>query len=138
MNNKYLSNSIMNMDLNEEIRETNDEFVNILRQLPNRRLKKQLKKQLTKERKIGEKKALQSVKNIFDENKQLKAELREIKKSKKETLNKIKELKKKQTKYQRDVEVRQLKQEKKELLNKIKEHAGTKLIKEEKTRRRVR
>ena len=47
MNNKYLSNSIMNMDLNEEIRKTNDEFVNILRQLPKRRLKKQLKKQVT-------------------------------------------------------------------------------------------
>ena len=97
MNNYFLSNSIMNMNLDEEIRKTNEDFMNILRQLPNSRLKEKLKKQRTKERKIVEKKALKSLKNIFDENKQLKVELRDIKKNKKEALNKIKELKKKQT-----------------------------------------
>ena len=81
--------------------------------------------------------ALKSVKNIFDENKQLKAELRELKKNKKEALNKIKELKKKQTKaYQRDAEVQRLKEEKKKLLKEIKEHQAFKREKEERQRRK--
>ena len=114
MNNNFLSNSIMNMNLDEEIRKTNEDFINILRQLPNSRLKKKIQKQRTKERKIGEKKALQSVKNIFDENKQLKQELKEIRKNKKEALNKIKELKKKQARaYQRDKQIQKLQEDKK-------------------------
>ena len=46
----------MNMNLDEEIRRTNADFVNTLRQLPNSRLKNKIKKQMIKERKIGEKK----------------------------------------------------------------------------------
>ena len=48
MNNNNLSNSILNMNLDEEIRKTNEDFINILRQLPNSRLKKKLQKQRVK------------------------------------------------------------------------------------------
>ena len=135
MNNNYLSNSIMNMNLDEEIRKTNEDFINILRQLPNSRLKKKLQKQRTKERKIGEKKALQSVKNIFDENKQLKAELREKKQREKKQKHELSDLRRqkkelsrklneeiKTAKYVRSETKKELKEQVKQFRTKIKQH----------------
>ena len=84
----------MNQDLKEEIRKTNNEFIELLKSLPNRRIQQQIKKQVRKQRKIGEKKAYSAIKELFNENKQLKRELRDKKLSDKRQKQELTELRK--------------------------------------------
>ena len=125
----------MNQDLKEEIRKTNNEFIELLKSLPNRRIQQQIKKQVRKQRKIGEKKAYSSIKELFNENKQLKRELKDKKLSDKRQKQELTELRKqknevssrlrneiKNNKYKNKEIKKQLKVEKKQLQMKIKQH----------------
>ena len=125
----------MNQDLKEEIRKTNNEFIELLKTLPNRRIQQQIKKQVRKQRKIGEKKAYSAIKELFNENKQLKRELKDKKLSDKRQKQELTELRKqknevssrlrneiKNNKYKNKEIKKQLKVEKKQLQMKIKQH----------------
>ena len=95
------------------------------------------KKILSNEKKQN--KALENVHDLFDENNQLKTELKSIKKQNKETVEKIKRLKTAQLiKYrkERDAAIKTLNQEKKITQQKIKENDLFKKQQEEKSKKK--
>ena len=95
------------------------------------------KKILSNERKQN--KALENMHDLFDENNQLKTELKSIKKKNKETVDKIKRLKTAQLikyKKERDAAIKTLNQEKKITQKKIKENALFKKQQEEKSKKK--
>ena len=100
-------------------------------------LNKEKKKFLSNEKKQN--KALENMHDFFDENKQLKIELKNIKKQNKETVQKIKQLQPAQLikfKKERNDVIKQLKTQKQRLQQNVKQHQLYKLQQEAKERKK--
>ena len=143
--------SYMSDPLNEKLKETNKKFLEALNSLPvstrknitksfktinkiNDKKKKEKERQLKKKLEHNEKLALKSISKLFDENRLLKNQLKEIKKDKKQIIQKIKEEKEKR----KDIEhkrlhknvLKELKEQKQQLKESILAHPITKRHKE--------